>query len=76
MASPKQSIVVEQYFNPKFDTSKPKACEEYPDNHEYVYRIERAVNYLGHAISDKLTAVQLQQLIDSGITVTVQPVKG
>lgn len=70
MAKQTQSIVVEQYYNPKFNSTQPVDKV----NCEYVYKVLKTVNTIQVAIGQRLNPTQLQSLIASDINVTVQPV--
>ena len=67
-----QSIVVSQYHNPKYN---PEQGEDKVNNPKMVYNVEKAVNTLVVSCNDYLTPARVQDLIDNGISVTIQKVK-
>lgn len=72
MATKNQSVMVEQRYNPRFDSNKSANGS---DNAQQLYHVMKTVNTLEVAIGQYLTPDQVQSLIDKGVTVTVQPVK-
>ena len=67
-----QSIKVTQVFNPSYNGGGPK---DRVTNPEHSYRVEQTVNTMTVAIGQYLNPDRLQGLIDSGIDVTIVPVK-
>lgn len=72
MAKQAQSVFVEQNFNPRFDSNKPITTDE---NYEFGYKVTKTVNTIQVAIGQWLPPNKVKDLMDSGVTVTVTPVK-
>ena len=72
MAKQTSSMIVEQYFNHNYTKDQPKDPK---DNPERIYKVLKTVNTLVEEIGATITPARVQELIDQGINVTVQPVK-
>lgn len=68
----KTSITVFQVRNLKFDQNKPKGGTENP---EFMYYAQKTVNTLIVHIGQHLTPDHVQDLINQGHNVTIEPVK-
>ena len=71
MAS-KQSMTLSQFYNPRHSTNPEHPT---PDEPEYLYKVERAVNTLVEHIGSNLKPDRVQDLIESGVDVTIVPTK-
>lgn len=64
-----QSITVEQWSNPRFNSAEPV----HPNNNsEYIYRVVKAVNTLKVAVGARLTQTDVMDLIEKEFTVNIQ----
>jgi hypothetical protein len=63
MATPKQSLIIEQFMNPKQDTSKPETDENYP----WVYYVVQVNNRVTPAAGTHINVTQLKELISNGV---------
>ena len=68
----KMSVIVSQHFNPKFDS---QGTVDDRHNAEFTFQVEKTVNTLVVHIGEYLVPEQVQNLINSGIDVTVVTVK-
>jgi hypothetical protein len=64
-------LTLEAHHNPQYDFSQPRSMHNEP----YLYRVVKAQNTVACDIHQTLTKQQVQDYIDNGLDVTVQPAK-